>query len=246
MKLHKYISVILVFAMILTLTACGKSSGTSSTSSTDYHGEGQVQGGIKSDDEIAALQEEERAGTSDAQPDTTEQQPSSSDATPATSGTGNAEDYWNGNDYFDLENYLLGCGAAVVKIGGWKPDYSGFEERTTNITTYQAFFIGDLHWKVSISAPAEIEFTYTGYQVNGETYLGPKYLIRLESYNTESNVSVNNSGTQIYHDVIDALIYLMDLVRSHPDSDNPFQYNERSDIHIDISNNDIPANAIQL
>ena len=65
--MKRYFTVFLVFIMVLSLTACGKSHNTQASGSENYHGEGQVQGGIKSDDEIAALQEEERAGTTDAQ-----------------------------------------------------------------------------------------------------------------------------------------------------------------------------------
>ena len=108
----KKICSFLIFIMILSMTACGKSQNTQAPGTDNYQGEDQVQGGIKSEDETAKLQEEESADTSDTQPSTenTTEQPAESDDTSTTSGTGNPDDYWNSNDYFDLIGYLTDNG----------------------------------------------------------------------------------------------------------------------------------------
>ena len=45
---------------LFTITGCGNSGGAAPAATANFEGEGPVQGGIKSDEEIAALQEEEQ------------------------------------------------------------------------------------------------------------------------------------------------------------------------------------------
>ena len=145
--MKKIMSIILIFVMMMSLAACGKSHNTQVSESENYHGEGQVQGGIKSDDEIAALQEEERAGTTDAQSDTetTTEQPTESDDAPATSGTGNPDDYWDGS-YFDIEGYLRDNGADKV----YGTDGQSLSATDSNIESYIATFY-DNKWHIIVN-----------------------------------------------------------------------------------------------
>lgn len=240
-------TVFLVLIMVLSLTACGKSHNTQASGSENYHGEGQVQGGIKSDDEIAALQEEERAGTTDAQQSTSEdeiendQQSGDSDATPATSGT-DAQNYWDGNN-FDLEAYLYANGAKWVKKGYDHADGTGFNESTTDVMYYMAYF-NDTYWMVTIGQ-GTVVFDYRGYQVNGETWYGPYYIAMPR---TTDNLSITTDGYNTY--CTDATIAILDdmlyMITCHPDSDNPFQYSENNGslYSLESTHTDIPAGAI--
>ena len=144
MRRHKYISIILVFVMILTSTACGKTSEVSA-SSTNSHVEDQVQSVIKSDEEITASQEEESAGETDA-PDaqtTTEdgtennQKSDDSDITPDTSGTGNFEDYWVDDNFFDIVSYLNDNGCVQIN---YTDSTGSTTEDESQATIYNAYF----------------------------------------------------------------------------------------------------------
>jgi hypothetical protein len=220
MKLHRHISVILVFAMILTLTACGKSSGASSTSSSDYYGEGQVQGGIKSDGEIAALQEEERAGTTDAQQSASEdeiennQQSGDSDATPATSEI-DAQNYWEGDDYFDI----VRCAEDNNCVAVWYCDSQGNAIQNNNSTAIgHYFFFSD--WMVSVTG-STIELIYTrAKDENGHNLNKPEYLIVVPNSTDLIPVSRENSAVAS-REAIDAFIVILNAINSKPGDQDP-------------------------
>lgn len=218
MKLHKYISVILVFAMILTLTACGKT--TTETTSTDYHGEGQVQGGIKSDEEIAALQEEERAGTTDAQQPTTEdgtennQQSDDSDATPATSGTGNAEDYWDGS-YFNIISYLNDNGADDAYWTDIALDRTDSDIHACVATFYNK------KWHIIVYDNA-IVLTHIFFNSEGVQTFDPWYNILYDPEECGNLVVINNNtGFQTREKTLETLFTVVECIQANPNSDDP-------------------------
>lgn len=240
MRLHKYVFVVLIFAMVFTLTACGKT--TPETSSSDYQGEDQVQNEIKSDEEIIALQEEESADTTDAQPTTEDgtenNQPGNNNSAP---GYVSADNFWNGNN-FDLEGYLYANGAKWVKKGYDHAAGTGFNESDTDVMFYMAYF-NDTYWMITIGQ-GSVVFEYRGYQVNGDTVYGPYYVA---GQRTTDYLNITTNGYNTY--CTDALISILDdmlyMTICHPDSDNPFQYSENNgSLYIlEVTNTDIPAGA---
>ena len=222
--MKRYFTVFLVLIMVLSLTACGKSSGASSTSSSDYHGEGQVQGGIKSDDELAVLQEEERAGTTDAQQSTTEdgtennQQSGDSDATPATSGTGHFEDYWQGDNFFDIARYLNDNGCIQIN---YLNATGSTTDNESEATIYNAYFYG-CTWKIRISGTG-CYLIHLSTDNNSGT---PEYLVTTNGV-PENNIRLSNNNNAVCSreglQIMDAIIQ---AIRNNPDSLDPLSYTD--------------------
>ena len=218
--MKRYFTVFLVFIMVLSLTACGKSHNTQASGSENYHGEGQVQGGIKSDDEIAALQEEERAGTTDAQQSTSEdeiennQQPGDSDATPATSEI-DAQNYWEGDDYFDI----VRCAEDNNCVAVWYYDPQGNLIQNNNSTVVgHAFFFRD--WMVTVNR-SSIVLTYTrAKDEEGHALNEPEYQIIIS--NSSDSISVNHDNSAVLtRETIDAFITILDAINSKPGDQDP-------------------------
>jgi hypothetical protein len=243
--MKRYFTVFLVFIMVLSLTACGKSHNTQASGSENYHGEGQVQGGIKSDDEIAALQEEERAGTTDAQQSTSEDEIENNQQDNSNSAPGyvSADNFWNGND-FDLEGYLYANGAKWVKKGYDNGDGTGFHESDTEISYYMAYF-DTTYWMVTIG-PGPITFSYHGYIVDGEKWYGPYYVATQATIaSNQTAVTVNGNSMDCTDTIIATLDDMLYTTICHPDSDNPFQFSENigSLYILNSTDTDIPAGA---
>ena len=251
-------TVILSLCLVLMLAACGKNSNSvnSSAKYDDYHGEGEIQGGIKSDEDIARIDEEikqyeaeknkeaeQNEDTWDGAEDDTESEINVEMETPTAFSTYiGAENFWQGDDYFDLENFLYMNGATKVLKGGFDSDYD-FEERDHDITMYKAYF-SNPYWIVTIQTvgSGSIEYRYDGYLLNGEPVLSPVHttttLIPIEK---QTAIRVNDQGTTLSDATIQILDKTTSLMKEHPDDDDPFQYNDETTLFIYDTSTNVPA-----
>ncbi len=237
---------IAIFVMT-TVTACGGNTSvaipateeTVDQNAVDYQGEGQVQGGIKSDEEIAALQEEEQQYIDDS---TTTEYESNEGYEPDTYI--GAENFWQGEDYFDLENYLYMNGAAWVKKGYYDSSTGKFIESDTEVYYYRAQF-NDTYWMVTIGPL--VEFEYFGYKVNDEAWFGPYYTaFQSTPIENQRSITVNSVGTSYTDTMIETLDDMMKATKEYKDSENPFQIASKngSIYFLDVTNSEIPAGAV--
>ena len=217
--MKKIMSIILIFVMMMSLAACGKSHNTQASGSENYHGEGQVQGGIKSDDEIAALQEEERAGTTDAQQSTTEdgtennQQSGDSDATPATSGTGNFDDYWVSDDFFDIVSYLNDNGCVLIN---YTDSTGSTTEDESQAILYNAYFNG-CSWEIRIIGSGCI-LTHLSADDNTGT---PEYTTHTNGLQ-ENNIRLSNNNNAVTSlEALQILDTIIHCIQENPNSLDP-------------------------
>ena len=217
MRLHKIFSVFLIFVMIFALTACGKNDTTDATNFQQYHGEGQTQGGIKSDEEISALQEEERNGTAETTTeDGNNDQPSSSEGTPATSETGNADSYWQGNDYFDLIGYLTDNGYKGFNAYDSNYDHVDDNQPVSIYGCYSA----DFTWRLDIGQ-GFISVRYIGGSpsnpVDTPSYTG---------YTSEAGdqmIQIDNRGTQFTSKTLDTVFIIVQNIAADSSNMDPMR-----------------------
>lgn len=214
----KKICSFLIFIMILSMTACGKSQNTQAPGTDNYQGEDQVQGGIKSEDETAKLQEEESADTSDTQPSTenTTEQPAESDDTSTTSGTGNPDDYWNGN-YFDIEGYLRDNGADSV----YGTDGESLFETDSNIHNYVATFYNK-KWHIIVNETT-ITLAHVFYDENngGRQTFDPSYTPLYDIGEAGELITVNSEGLQVREKALEQLFIIVDCIKADQNSNDP-------------------------
>jgi hypothetical protein len=191
------------------------------------------------------LQEEERAGTTDAQQSTSEDEIENNQQDNSNSAPGyvSADNFWNGND-FDLEGYLYANGAKWVKKGYDNGDGTGFHESDTEISYYMAYF-DTTYWMVTIG-PGPITFSYHGYIVDGEKWYGPYYVATQATIaSNQTAVTVNGNSMDCTDTIIATLDDMLYTTICHPDSDNPFQFSENigSLYILNSTDTDIPAGA---
>ena len=251
----RFFAFLVTISMLATLTACGGHGeavpAPVEQETKDFAGEGQVQGGIKSDEEIAALQEEEEQYASE-KPATEE--PAAEEPTVEyaenVSNEGHipdtyigTENFWQGDNYFDLENYLYMNGASSVEKGYYDDSWS-FQESADKITVYKAHFENP-YWYVTIQLPVSIEFRYDGYLLDGVPVLHPVYLATQSTpVEDQKEITVNDIGSTMTDTAIQTLDKMISLTKDYPDDDNPFQYNDRTDLFgVGVSSEDIPAGA---
>ena len=230
---------IMLFATVL--TACGsKTDNNPSNATTDSsfdaneRGEDEFPGKIKSEEELAALEEEarqyEEQGTeANSEP---EENPANVDMeTPTAASTYiSADNFWQGDDYFDLEEFLYMNGAMYVKKGEWETDASSFKEKDGVASVYKAQYAHP-NWMVYVAPPTTIWFEYMGYRIDGEIVFFPQYLAtQLKPVEEQRKITINEYGVQMSDTAIQTLDHMFYLMKTYPDSDDPFQYNELTDI----------------
>ena len=243
-----FLALIISLAMF---TGCGKKDVQTSETPDDvgnyhidYQGEGEVQGGIKSDEEIAALTEEAESNTVD---ENSAEYPNVEMETPEAISTYiSAENFWQGDDYFDLENYLYMNGANWVKKGTYNYDGT-LNESESDIQVYKAQFFGNIYWIITIACPTQIDFEYVGYKVEDKTYFGPYYAAQpAMPFENQRMVTINSAGTQITDKAIETLDDMLRSAKEHPESDNPFQYSSNyNDLYYMTVHNEAPSNAVR-
>lgn len=241
-----FVSFLIVIFAMSTITGCGSKSapGVSSTELINSEGEGPVQGGIKSDEEISKLQEEEQQYTEDEEPtieyaenvDNTGHEPDSYIS---------ADNFWQG-DFFDLENYLYMNGALWIRKGSYDHTTGELIESEDNVSVFKTQF-SDIHWLITITSPSEIDFEFIGYEVDGETYFGPYYLVTQNTpYEDQYMVPVNN-GMQLTNTTIETLDDMIHMAKEYRDTDNPFQNSEKYNrLYNALAHNEAPSNAVLI
>ncbi|MBR1874766.1 hypothetical protein IJ798_00050 [Candidatus Saccharibacteria bacterium] len=236
--MKKNICLAIVLALSLSLTACGGASSGSSpaepesattqeTASTgeDYAGEGAVQGGIPTDEELAERNQEasstEEASSTDSLD--SEEEPDYSDAnvemseTPTSSDTFiSSDNFWQGEDYFDLEEYLYMNGCDKIR---YLTD-NGPVENPPEKKLPALALMG--RWQLSISASNCILTDYDEYV---ETKGNPtrEYYIYLEFTNEAPSVRVNNDEAVIMKNMPELLDQIIICLHEHESSDNPLE-----------------------
>lgn len=203
---------ITIFVMT-TVTACGGNTSvaipateeTVDQNAVDYQGEGQVQGGIKSDDEIAALQEEEQQYIDDS---TTTEYESNEGHEPDSFGSGNFQDYWQGEAYFDLVSYMKDNGYNVRPVNIITGDRIQDGETAGAYECYKA----DEKWILLIGN--------VNTQVNQYSF-EHKYMVVA---NDDRRIAIDNTGMTMSMDAIVTLDVIIQTVAAHVDEEDPLQY----------------------
>ncbi|MDO4967703.1 MAG: hypothetical protein Q4E70_02985 [Candidatus Saccharibacteria bacterium] len=235
--MKKYFCLFMVTMLTMALTACGEKTteNTPSEKPVEYTGEGEVQGGIPTDEELAEREEEAKTYEEASEEPTVDYSDANveMETTPTASDTYiSADNFWQGEDYFDLEEYLYMNGAS--KINRKYYDSSGMivavEGENEPVSIYEARF-DNLYWRVTIAAPNAVYIQFTGYKKDGHPMLAPGYNIALhESVDDWKLVKVNQTGLECTKNTIIALDHVMYLIKSHPGDEDPLRFNEREDV----------------
>ena len=208
--------VILIASLVVTsMTACGNNAAATSTSApetteqyVESQGEGPVQGGIKSDEEIAALQAEEAEYASEETTDTTEyaENVDNTGHEPEAYGSGNFQDYWQSDSYFDLEGYVKANGCTINGI-----DSNGnFTNDNSQITRYMITYSNK--WEIWPSIGCMVR------TLDGTT----SYLVKDSSVDQPMiSVSKNNSAV-LSLETVQNIDTIIQCISSNPDSTDPF------------------------
>jgi len=206
--MRKFFAFFLGFVMSLALlTGCGKSTATPTT---DYHGEGEIQGGFKSDEDIAAITQEAEQNT---------EQPSYEDNTghePDAYGTGNFQDYWEGEDYFDIVGFALDNGCK-------NPAYVN----SSGILNYDNESVA-VAYSFAYPGPWIVNPTVNGCHIEyGKNNNTPAYDIYLTDRDPSSSldivsVSKNNSAV-LSSESIQLFAAVLDCLSKNHDSMDPLQ-----------------------
>ena len=207
--MRKFFAFFLGFVMSLALlTGCGKSTATPTT---DYHGEGEIQGGIKSDEDIAAI-------TQEAEQDT--EQPSYEDNTghePDGYSTGNYQDYWKSTSYFDIVEYLKANGAEDV----YTTNANSYPMKDdSNINLYVASFYGE-QWEITVMAESGVTIGHVYCDNDGRLRKNPHYIISCPPEKLGEVVTVDENGTTMRMGVINLVDSVVQYMKLNHDSDDP-------------------------
>lgn len=215
--MKKACAISLMTTLVFGLTACGSATATSTPTedSADYEyvGEGQTTGGIPTDEELANREAEYEQYEAEATESTESTDSAEStettdysdvnvemETTPTASDTFiSSDNFWQGDDYFDLEEYLWMNGATSI-------DYDN------NYTIAPYMFFGK--WRITIRGTGlNIIDTDAWNSGNRADYniIVPKTESDSENGPT---VQINDSGARIYPNIpalLDAVIpYLTD------------------------------------
>lgn len=203
MTRNRFFCYIVACTLVLSLTGCGSATpaAPAQVSSGEveevksFEGEGPVQGGIKSDEEIAALQKEEQQYASEA---ASEEEPAefvdNTGHEPDSYGSGNFQDYWQGDDYFDIVAYAKANGCNQISY----LDASGSPVKDEYTAGFYTFYFGD--WMIQPYGNG-CNLTYLGNtDADGYSTCSPEYNILPESLDEQANspsisVSKNNDVT---------------------------------------------------
>ena len=236
--MKKNICLAIVLALSLSLTACGGASSGSSpaepesattqeTASTgeDYAGEGAVQGGIPTDEELA---EREQEASSTEETDNTdnwdgEEDPDYSDAnvemseTPTSSDTFiSSDNFWQGEDYFDLEEYYWMNGAKNVQ-------YESGE-------SYPPFAIYN-GWKIDAAGSGCNVYNIQDWNQNEKPFKA--YYVRCSDALDEApSTKINNDGATIMRDLPSLLDEVIPCLLENSDKDDPFENTSLDYMHM--------------
>ena len=219
MTRNRFFCYIVACTLVLGLTGCGNKSASSATTAPapveeakSFEGEGPVQGGIKPDEEIAALQEEEQQYASEA---ASEEEPAefvdNTGHEPDSYGSGNFQDYWQGDDYFDIVSYLKANGANSVQLIG------------TTTQFYAAYFDND-EWAIITSDTGGCVYGKRDHGTTDyEKFVGYDVIPKADSPGDQRLITLDENGTTIAEQTLILLDAVISSVRAFPDKDNPLE-----------------------
>ncbi len=223
---RRFLSLVLILSISLSIIGCGESApgGVTQEPSSevennidDSEKEVPVQDEIENGDETAQIQEEtkikEETSVSESEIEPEEYEPDYSDNSAQETesyGSGNFQDYWMGDDYFDLEGYLhdIGCddyyGTAISE------DYALVRAKEgEKPLMYIALYKG---WEIGIC-----QMTYCTVDKHGKSYR-----IYADTNLEAHIITVNNYGTTTTEGVLQALCLTIDAINADQNNENPF------------------------
>ncbi len=208
---------------LLTLSSCGNSAAVTTSPETEA---------IKSDEESVISQVEETTyvdvepaveETSSDIASTIEESATENNSSTGDKqepyGSGNFEDYWEGEDYFDLERYLRDVGCEDYCGMVVSNDYTlvRADDGDTPVN-YTAWYKG---WEIGICP-----MTYCTADNDGKR---PIFSIYADTTLETHIVTINEYGTTTTEGVLRILNSIINAIKNDPDSSNPFDglnYNE--------------------
>ena len=210
--MKKYFWLFIVAMLMMSLTACdGSTTSTPNKESVNNTGKGEVRDGISTDEELVAHEEEvksyEEASEEPSEIDysdvnvETETMPTASDTYIS------ADDFWQGEDYFDLEEYLWVNGADEVIPCDSHED--PVEETGNDVASYRADFF-DGQWSIMICH-------------------GVCFIVRMSDYKTygcpgmdnSDTVTVDIHGTKVTRENLNRSIIMVQSLKEHHDEEDP-------------------------
>lgn len=220
----------IIMVMTLGLTACGTSTATSpSKESIDYvapeqepladgdlegyAGEGEIQGGMPSDEELA--EREQEASSTDSWDG--EEDPDYPDAnvemteTPTSSDTFiSSDNFWNGDDYFDLEEYLYMNGANDV----FPTDGTDYQPTDGQPKCYIGQFFNK-EWEITIMPETGLSLQHRGVDNEGYIVRDRIYIVDCGIVPEKHFVTVDAKGTKMLTDVIMLLDQVIPVLKEN-------------------------------
>lgn len=207
-----YFVFFIVALLMMSLTACGGSTTSApANESVNNTGEGGVQGQIQTDEELVA-HEEEATPYEEASEESSEIDYSDANVEMETMPTASdtyisADNFWKGEDYFDIEEYLRMNGADEVIPCDSHED--PVEETGNDIASYRADFF-DGQWSIMICH-------------------GVCFIVRMSDYKTfgcpgmenSDTVTVDTRGTQITRENLNKSIIMVQSLMEHHDEEDP-------------------------
>ncbi len=223
MRKSYFISIIAI-SMVLGITGCGNNTAAVATEAPaetiEYQGEGAVQGGIKSEDELAALEAEGEQYEQYAEPEATEE--ATPEVAETSTGSWNSEyvsasNFWEGSDYFDIVAFAKANGCCQIAYYG--PNGKTDDE---SIATAYKFYFYDGTWCIAPTT-AGGTLTYLGEtDADGFCTGSPQYMYLVKDINDNQFVSVNKNMADavLTAQAIDALdAVVRELNRNHDSLD---------------------------
>lgn len=229
------LSLVIVVVLTFSLTACGTSTATSPSEESidyvapeqeqladsdteDYAGEGEVQGGMLTDEELA--EREQEASSTDSWDG--EEDPDYPDAnvemteTPTSSDTFiSSDNFWNGDDFFDLEEYYWMNGARNVQYESGE-NYPPF-----------AIFNG---WIIYTAGSGCNVYNIQDWNQNERPFKA--YNIHDEFLFDSPPARINDSGANIMKNLPALLDEVIPCLLENSDKDDPFEDTELDHVHL--------------
>ncbi len=223
MKKNLFAFTLTATVTMLTLSSCG--NATAATTAPEDEA-------IKSDeeavisqveetthDEITPAVEETSSDVASTIEEATAEENSSTGDKPELYGSGNFEDYWQSEDYFDIEGYLrdIGCEDYCGMVVSSECTLVRAEDGDTPVT-YTAWYKG---WEIGICP-----MTYCTADNDGKR---PIFSIYADTGLESHIVTINEYGTTTTEGVLRILCSIVNAITNDPNSSNPFEgldYNE--------------------
>ncbi|MBR1801723.1 hypothetical protein IJ768_00640 [Candidatus Saccharibacteria bacterium] len=222
MKKNILVSFLVATLLATVLTACGSNSTTVSSSKTDdFHGEGEIQGGIKSDEDLARIEEEVRqydeAKNDSAEGSNDSDMLAAGEAAnvemeghePDGPGSGNFQDYWQGENYFDLVSYMKDNGYELVV----PYTFINYGESLKDGETAEVYECRneDTHdWIIAVEKERGLQVDRNDFDI--------MYYV---STDKEKQISIDQTGMTISESAIVALNTVVETLKVNADSEDP-------------------------